>query len=156
MAINKIYKFANYDEIQDFLNGGVFGGVVVQDGSKAGVRGLTGKTFIVQSTPVTFVATTSLPGDPDLFLFKDIKAQIEAAVATVTVKSIRNRIVIIEKTPTSGVTVTKTGTANALLGFDSSVDTAGKVYNEPSSASTPKWVWFENTGENSYVVITRE
>lgn len=145
----KVYKFKDIVEMQHFLNGGVVGGkaTVVND--------IVGKTLIIGATTVTFVAAGSgVNGDQRALLFKDIKAQIEAAVATVTVSLIDGKIAIILNTPAS-LTIDKDGTANPLLGFDSFVDTVTKVYAKPGTAA-PAWEFVSTGLDNSHILLTSE
>jgi hypothetical protein len=128
-----------------------------------GIMNLVGKTLIL-STPgpagtVTFAASSGSNPDPNVLLFSDIKAQIEAVIATVRVTAFNGALVIQEVTPTNGVTVAKTGTANPFLGFDTGNATVGRFYL-PIGAATPPvapyWVWIETGNDNNYSVFTFE
>ena len=142
MAVNKIYKFKDIQDAQAFLNGALFGSPVFQNRGAAIVRAIVGKTINIAGTTVTFVAAASAPdGDSSALLFKDIKAQVEATVATVRLFVSEGRIGIIQVTPTTGVTVTGTGTANSLLGFDIAASSVSKVYTPSGiTATAPCWV----------------
>jgi hypothetical protein len=181
MAANKLYKFRRIEDVLNFLNGGIVGGTLVKaqgGGTPAnlgpGINGLVGKTLIFTapaSATVTFATvatgggsadpTTSPPGtnpDPYTLLFKDIKKQIEAAVSgTLVIQNAEGQLVIIESSPSGGVTLVKTGTANALLGFDISKDTVGKVYKPAAvSNSAPCWTWSDLGNDNMFSVWTWE
>lgn len=169
MAINRLRKFRTIDEVQSFLNGGVSSGSKVTQvqgppsNQAPGITGLVGKTLILAGPgpagTVTFVASSGSNPDPNTLLFSDIKAQIEAAVVTVKVNVFDGYLTVIEATPTSGVTVSKTGTANPLLGFDTANNTVGKFYL-PAAAATPPvapyWVWAYSGNDNMHNIYTVE
>ena len=125
-----------------------------------GIAGLVGKTLIfVQPSVATVTFTTSVAANnPDIntLLLSDLKAQIETALATVKVLAIDGRLAIIEVTPTNGVTINKTSTGATLLGFDTSVNTAGKVYAPPPSSTPPAWTWAGVTNDNAHIIYTLE
>ena len=161
MPSNKLYKFKRIEDVTNFLNGGVVGACINQShtsgspGNFPGVNGLVGKTLIFTlpaSVTVTFTVSNTGSGsgvspgtnpNPQVLLFKDIKAQIEAVVTgAVVFLNADQQLVIIESTPSGGVSVAKTGTANSILGFNAVAATVGKVYS-PSvvSPSPPCWTW---------------
>ncbi len=147
----KIRKFRDIIEAEHYLNGGVVGG------NAAVVPGIVGKNLIVGATTVTFTAVGSgVTGDTTALFFKDIKSQIETAVAAVKVFLLDGKIAIIEKTPTSGALVTKDGTANAILGFQNNSNIQGKIFAPPPSATPPCWVWACIGLDNSHVIYTLE
>jgi hypothetical protein len=154
MAINRVRKCTDILEAQAFLNGAVFGG------SAGVVSGLVGKTFkltLPSVKTITFVAAASPPnGDSTALLFKDIKAQIEAVANDVVVSLQNGKICIIEAAIAGGVTVDRTGTSSALLGFSVAVNTVGKVYAPPPSAVAPCWTFIAASQDNSYLVTTWE
>jgi hypothetical protein len=127
-------KFHEIEEMDLFLNGGLVGAVDVINGAEGnyGVYGLVGKTlkFIQPSaTTVLFVASADPNNpDPNRLTYKDIKEQVEAAIGAVSVQQRMRKLVLIEATPTNGVTIDKTGTANPFLGFDKNTDTVGTKY----------------------------
>ena len=156
MASNRVYKFQDINEVQFFLNGGLLGGDV-----KGGVYGLVGKrlTFSSPSFHVDFTAVTPAPTtrDPYTLLFPDIKAQVEAANASILVSQLGGRIVFIEKTPTNGVALASNDeAAKALLGFDKNSPSVGKVYSPPGVTATQNWVWVYSVNESTHVVYTWE
>jgi hypothetical protein len=73
---------------------------------------------------------------PDRLTFKDIKVQVETAIGAVSVRQLMRKLIFVESTPTNGVTIDKTGTANILLGFDKNNDTVGTKYG-PISGTAP-------------------
>jgi hypothetical protein len=173
MATNRLYKFRRLDDVTNFLNGCVIGGNInkAQGGGTpaslgAGINGLVGTTLIFTSpsaVTVTFArsdgagGSAASPGtnpDPYTLLFKDIKKQIEAAATGVLViLDAEQNILIIEKTPASGVAVDKTGTANTLLGFDTATATVGHLYTPGTISSTPPcWTWIDADNSNMWMV----
>lgn len=180
MAKNRMRKFTQVFEVETFLNGGLIAGPVpmAQDGgSQAGGQaqgydGLVGKTLKFSSpgaATVTFVASSGAGGsadpalpantgnpNPQVLLFKDIKLQVEAAVPAIKVLNMNGKLVFIEATPTSGVTIDHTGTATALVGFDGAHDTVGKVYAPPPSATPPCWTWAYSGNDNMHAIFTLE
>lgn len=158
MAVNKVYKFQTITELQYFLNGAVVGAIPPKNSQgPSGWYNLVGKTLVIGGTTVTF--TVGVGPDPALLQLSDVKAQVEAAVATVLVTTVEQKLTILQKTPTTGVTVHSTGTANTLLGFDISNDSVGKVFAPPGAASpiaAPSWTWAYSVNENMHVVYTLE
>jgi hypothetical protein len=167
MSINRLRKFRTIDEVQTFLNGGVWSGNRVTQvqgppsNQAPGITGLVGLTLILSAPgpagTVTF--TSSSNANPATLLFKDIKSQIESAIAGVLVSAYDGYLTIIESTPTNGITVSHTGTANALLGFDTSVSAIGHVYPPAAAAATPVapyWVWAYSGNDNMHNIYTVE
>ena len=142
MASFMTRKFREVEEVDLFLNGGLIAAGDVVGGAEGnyGINGLVGKTLKFtqpSAVTVTFVASVDpLNPDPSRLTFKDIKAQVEAAIAAVSVRQLMRKLVLVEVTPTNGVTIDKTGTANTLLGFDKNNDTVGTKYG-PISTTAP-------------------
>jgi hypothetical protein len=168
MAKVQVYKFRELDEIDLFLSGGVVGGDVSSWGSAIAAGGavlkdapvLAGLTLIFTQPAahtVTFVAGADTFGR---LQFSELKAQIEAVMTTVVVRMLEGKLVIVESTPTNGVTITKSGTANKALGFDQTkADTVGKVYGSPYAAAPavpPYFLMAYSTNDNMHVVYTFE
>jgi len=157
MASNRVYKFKDIQAVQAFLNGALFSSPVFSNQVVPIVRGIVGKTLKIGATTVTFVAAGTPPdGDPSALLFKDIKAQVEAAVATVKLFMDEGRIGIIEATPATGVTVDKIGTSNPLLGFDTSINSVSKVYAPTAGALTPPCWTLAVASEAAHIIYTWE
>lgn len=179
MAINRVRKFTTIFELQTFLNGGLVGAEIkgAQGGGTpgnlgAGFNGLVGKTLIFASpviATVTFVTADGAGGsaepgvgtnpDKNTLLFKDLKLQIEAAVPTVKVTAFGDRIVFLEAAPSLGVSINKTGTANAILGIDTAQVSTNFFYKTSASATPPVapfWMWVESGNDNMYTVLTVE
>ena len=156
MALN-LRKLNELVRVETFLQGGVLSGKNLSQG----LYGLHGLTLILKSPLAGTVTFATTPANAQGFLtFKEILDQINAESgggwASTKAKGLRGELVLIEDTPTSGVTVDKTGTANALLGFPTSADLAGKVFNAPGGG-TPELVSVTMIALNNYyLVITDE
>lgn len=168
MPVLRTHKFTDINEMEFFFQGGLLGSrtIVPIAGSGAtrspggGIAGLVGQTLTIQApvASVTFVAATVPPGvsrDPTMLMFSDIKAQIEAAAATIKVVQINGRIGIIEATPTNGITLNAVNeTARALLGLPN--NQAARTYKySPLGIAVPALVQF-NCLENTHIAITWE
>ncbi|MHB8815791.1 MAG: hypothetical protein ACYDAE_21370 [Steroidobacteraceae bacterium] len=179
MPANKFYKFRRIEDVLNFLNGGIVGGSTnrsnagggVPAGNMNGIYGLVGKTLIFTSpaaATVTFVAASGAGGsaappgtnpDPNTLMFKDIAAQIAAALPTVKVTLTPDQqLCILETTPAMGVAIAAAGTANSLLGFDTSAATIGKLYPPAAVAggATPCWTWSYSGNDNMHDIYTWE
>lgn len=164
----KIYKFREMDELTYFLNGAVIGPDIswFAQSIKSGGGGtkdapvLATKTFKTKAPgpagTCTFVAGADAAGR---LTPKEIKTQIEAAIANVKVYFLSGRIVIQETTPTNGITIDKTGTANSALGFDIAEDMVAKVYKSPFHATPPVAPYFIDSysvNDNMHVIVVME
>jgi hypothetical protein len=178
MSANKLYKFRRIEDALNFLNGGVVGGSInkgtsggsVPAGNMVGIAGLVGTTLIFTSpsaVTVTFVksnigsGTAVPPGtnpDPYTLFYKDIVAQVEAAIPAVKVLlTPEQNLLFIEATPASGVTISAAGTANSLLGLDDNNAMVGKIYKPAVvSATAPCWTWAYSGNDNMHNVYTWE
>ena len=84
-------------------------------------------------------------------------AQVEAAIPTVRVSMSGGKLQVIEVTPASGVSVSAAGTANAILGFDSSKNSVGKLYTPADvSPTAPCWTWSDTDNNGQLVIFTWE
>jgi hypothetical protein len=161
MARIRTRKFREVEEVDIFLAGGLIasGDVVGGVEGNYGVNGLIGKTLKFKQpsvTTVTFVLSVD-PNNPNpaRLTYKDIKAQIEGAVAGVSAQQLMRHLVLIETTPLHGITIDKTGTANKLLGFDANTDTVGIFYG-PISVTAPCLQGAYSTNDNMHVILTLE
>jgi len=165
MAQNRIFKFRDIDQATLTLNGAVFGVEFQKSVSRAGspcIAGLVG-TKLRFTQPAAFEVTFtsgSSTDDPTTLTYGDIKTQIEGGSALIRVASWQGTLVLIEKTPANGVTVTSPSSgsdARGLLGFDTNGDTVGKIYSPASISVTPPcWVWADTNNENMHVVYAWE
>lgn len=166
MALLKLYKFFEIDDINHFLAGGIRGTSDIarpRPGGPPGIIGLVGKklTFNKPSGTVTF--TEGANGNH--LLFKEIKSQIETAIPALLVKQTAGALSFIEKTPSTGVVLKGDGSANSsantLLGFDGENNTIGKVYdsphsNRPDPPSVPHLVQIYMVNDGMHVVAVME
>ena len=112
----RLRSFQNLPEIDLFIRGGIRGGRALV---KA-IYNLHGKTliFTTPSVTVTFSDPTGEGLGP-----ATVVAQIKAAAASLSPTLLDNCLSVEEVSPSAGVVLSKTGTANTLLGF--SYDTSG-------------------------------
>jgi hypothetical protein len=145
-------KFQSRVELDFFLTGGIIGGTKMP-GRR--IYGLDGRTLIF-TAPAATVTFASVPvGTQMWLLFPDIKAQIEAAAATLRVTLVDGRIAINLATLTgTPIEMSAAGTANTIFGFSNSVATAGTFYAPPAGMA-PALVSFSPDWDG-YVVITDE
>lgn len=156
MSVFKFYKFATTDLMGYFLNGGI----TASGKPVRGYQNIVGKTLIFTSPAshtVTFTKGTSTD-DPASLTFAEVATQIHAVMTGVVALATEDGLVLMESTPSAGVAVTKLGTANPVLGLDSSAATTGKIFTYPdgvTGASAPHWVqaYFSN---GYHVVVVRE
>lgn len=159
----RVKKFSNISEFEWFLRGGIIGAVVnLSTGTPPGLWGLVGQTvtFTVPADSVTFV----LGADPNGFLTPaEIKAQMEAAIAGIVVSFSRNRLSIIESTPTNGIDIGSAAAepARGILGFNPSAGghVIGKVINSfvgGAPPTTPYLVQLVSANNDSYTAIIME
>jgi hypothetical protein len=155
MATNKVYKFRDIVEAELFLNGAILGG----GNADKGYAVVGKKLHFTAPGPVgtvTFTTGTN-PNDPYTLYLKDVKTQVETAVAGIKVFTKDNRIVF---TSSTGVVLHPTGAAddaNAAFGFDPLQDVVGKVYTPVDvSATPPCWTWAGISNENMHVLFTWE
>jgi len=164
MAKWNVKKFGSITELNFFLSGAIFGSVKISGWGQSIKSGtgivqappLVGKTLIF-TTPaktVTFVAGADPAGR---LTPGEIKTQIESG-GGVTVAFFDDRLVLLEATPSTGLVLNKTGTANTLFGFDVANPVSGKVYGTPfGSAPTPPYAGFGySTNDNTHVVYLWE
>lgn len=157
MPILRAQKFTNLEEMNTALKGGLIG----TDVSK-GIAGLVGEqvSFTAPTAAtVTFVTATLGAGesrDTYRLMFKDIKAQIEAAVTGLTVLSIGGKIAFVEASPSGGVALAATSqVGKRLLGFDQNSAVVGTPVNADGS-TVPFFVHAHMTQDNAHVVIVAE
>lgn len=156
MPVNHIYKKTDIYDLQNFLNGAILGVAFPING----FGGLVGTTLNFTSPAVATVTFTPsvLSTNPDatrLFL-SDIAAQVRAILPTLNTIAQGGRIGFIEASPTAGVALASTGTANLVLGFSDTENTVGLFYEPPDSAAVPRWTWSSSVNENNHLVATYE
>lgn len=150
----KVHKFRDTVEMELFLRGGIIGGLVVPS---RGIVGLVGKTltFTGPAGAVNFVTASR---EDDALLFKDIKAQVEAALnaANIRVVSVGGKVAFVHPTAASAIALSGNNEeAKALLGFGLDLAVSGKVYGvDPTTP--PAFMYAYQTQDNSHVVVTNE
>lgn len=151
MAINKVYRFKDLNEATFFLNGALIGGAI----GSPGIANLVGKKLKF-TTPAaaehTFVAG-ALSG---YLTIKEIKTQLEAAVAGLAVRSFQGRIVLQSAT---GIVLINATSADArdVLGIDSSGTVTTKVYTPAAIAAVaPCWTALQVDDNNFHTIYTWE
>ncbi len=143
--------FPEPSDFRHFLNGGISGGKLrPQNGLIFGLHSLT----LVFNTPAGTVTFDDPTGRG--ITLKDISEEIESDVATVRAFWKDQRLHLIEATPSTGLNLDLTGTANNALGFTKAVDSVGKVFAAPGAAAPALISVVFNPAHNSYTVITEE
>lgn len=146
-------KFSSVDDATLFLKGHIIGGVDLSRTPSA--LYLHGKTLVF-NTPagtVTFAASPTAAQVP--LTMAEVKEQIEADVAGVTVRFNKGRLEVWTTTP-GAISLDATGTANAMFGFDAAADTVGAVYGVPGGAAPALVSIVPDTGSNSYLVVVND
>lgn len=145
-----IEKFGTYSEANHMIRGGIVGG------AKTAVpfEGLVGKTitFATPSGSKTFTQPSgTLPGQ---MLFKDVKAQLEAAIANLVVLSVDGKIAFRHATAGSSVSLSALDEpARSIFGLANQAAISGQCLNGPGG-SVPKYV--DMISENGSIFITVE
>jgi hypothetical protein len=150
MATNKVYRFKDSNEAALFLNGALIGGAI-----ERGFLNLVGRK-IKFTTPVaaehTFVAGATI----GILTLQEIKAQLEAAVTGLAVRSYQGRIVL--QSATGVVLINATSLeARGLLGLDAQGTVTAKVYT-PAAVTpvAPCWTALQVDDNNYHTIYTWE
>jgi hypothetical protein len=145
-----VYNIPSVD-LEHFLQGGIVGAGVV---GKL-FYGLHGKTLNF-TAPIGVVAFAAPGGSAQSPLtIQDVKAQIEAAIATLLVTFKDGHIRIGMATPSAGVVLSGAGTANAILGFGTTTPTTGTFFNKPAGG-VPEFVMANPLDQGRWQVVTWE
>jgi len=158
MAVNKVHKLQSLNHTMIFLNGGIIGGPV----GNTGISGLVGKKLkftLPAAAEHTFVAGAGVSGDPYTLTLKEIKTQLEAAIAGLQVSAFEGKIVFQQATPTTGVVIiaATSADARAALGLDSNATITAKVYTPAQvTAVAPCWVAIQADDNSIHTVYTWE
>lgn len=130
----KIVQFDTLAEAEFYLRGGIKGGK--QSLVQGVVRGLDGLTLIF-SKPLVGTVTFSDPTGAGLTLTQ-IQTAINAVQPALQVGWAESSLHLIENTPSAGVALSKSGTANTAFGFSAGTtgvtDTVGTVFNGATGA----------------------
>ncbi len=144
----KILKFRNIEEANHVLSGGVMGGEI----AAAGVADLVGKTITFTAPAGTKTFTQPAGNYQGLLLFKDIKSQLEGAVANLVVVLINGKIGFRHASGTAVTMAAVTETGRAPLGLPNNKAVTGVVYAGPGGAP-PKVDQFYAQGDTIYCLV---
>jgi hypothetical protein len=152
-----VEKIQGLEWLEIFLQGGILGTRKL-DKAVYGLAGTTLKITVPAIKSVTFTTPGSSPMEG--LLLSNIINQINDPVTglhpgVVVARAYSHGLVLVEITPNLGVTLDKTGTANSVLGFDTSKNTVGTKYKAPG-AGVPEIVTIIPTPDNSYLVVSDE
>ena len=126
----KIQQFDCIEDAEFYLRGGVSGGVLaLQQGV---IAGLHGKTLIF-TAPEAKTVTFSDPTGAGLKV-SDIVTSVHSVLTGLLISFTKVGLRIIEASPTYGVHISKTGTANTIFGFSNGSDTIGLACTGPTGA----------------------
>lgn len=152
MSLLRVHKFRDVAEMELFLHGGIIGGQI----GRYGIVGLVGKT-ITFTTPNFSHTFVTAGREDDALLLTDIADQLyTASTQALMVYSYHNRLVFVQKTPTTGVALgNDPQPAKTLLGLKSGLAVAGKVYAAPGGAA-PAFVTAYSTNDGAHTVVTLE
>ncbi len=155
MAVLRVRKFRDITELELFLQGAVIGKQVGEY-----IPNIVGKTLVFTqptNTTFTFVAGTDVvKTDSKGLSRKEVKAQLEAGVAGLTVKFLEGRLVLIQTSPTAGQGVNiNGGSARDEIGLAENATTTGTVYNDPAGAA-PKVVTIYSGNDTNHILVTSE
>jgi hypothetical protein len=148
----KLYEFRSPMDAQHFLNGAVIGGVVPGEG----LYNLVGLTMNF-TTPVGAVTfTTGSGADPYKLQFNDIKSQMEAAIANLTVVRMYDGRIVFLRTGLSAAVVipTTSQAAKPILGLPISGVVSGKlVVHDPTGSATPRLAFLTGGKDGAYILV---
>jgi len=144
----QVYR-VHHSRLKDLLEGAITGAKVVGNNEGLPLDGLT----LLFNTPLGGSVTFSASGPTGLLTPLEIKAQIEAAVATVDVTFPDGRLSMRRKN--ANINLDAAGTANTLLGFNIDADTTGTWVNPPGGG-VPEFVTADQIGDGHLQVILDE
>lgn len=167
MAKIVVRKFRELDELDLFLSGAVIAGdasgwgkAIATGGNALNMNPVLAGLTLVFTSPASHTVTFAAGADPAGRLqFSEFKAQVQAVMTTLNVRQFQGRIVFVESTPTSGVSISAAGTANTALGIDTAAASTGTVYGSPFAGTPPTAPYFlqaYSTNDNMHVLYTFE
>lgn len=146
-------KFSSVDDLTLFLKGHIIGGVDLTKTSSA--LYLHGKTLVF-NTPGATVTFAASPTNAQVSLtIQQVKTQIEAQAAGVTVRFNKGRLEMFVTTPGT-ISLDNTGTANSMFGFDVVSDTVAAPYGVPGAAAPALVSIVPDMSSNSYLVVVND
>lgn len=144
------------DKVNFFYAGAVICGANFKSGETY-AHGLTLKFKVPAVATVTFASTP--PGTQIPIPMSSIITQITAVVPALAPRIFQvgdvHLLVLVEATPTNGVTVDKTGTVNQLFGLSTAIDTVGKYINAPGGG-VPELVSLAVVDANTFIATWEE
>ena len=146
----KIEKYGTLDEANLKIQGGITGGVPTSQP----FVGLVGNTitFAAPAGACTFTQPTSAVVGQ--MAFKDVKAQLEAAVANLVVSSINDKLCFKHATAGSAVSLAALDEpARVALGLVNDEAIAGRCLGGPSAAAPPRFIGFVADSPFVYIAI---
>lgn len=148
-----VRKFAELQQINTLLRGGIRGGRVIDKG----IYGLDGATLVFSAPAATVTFATTPSGEQQALSRKQILDQINAVVGLVGwAKFADGKLVIEDPAGAVAVVLANTSTALAAFGFDKDGAT-GVVYAAPGGAAPALvGVSLETLSSSTYVVVTEE
>ena len=148
MAALKVLKFRNIEEANHVLGGGLMGG----ECPAGGIAELVGKTITFTAPAGNKTFTQPSGNYQGLLLFKDIKTQLEAAVAGLKVFLINGKLAFRNGTGGTAVTLGAVNeTGRTPLGLPNNEAVAGVAYAGPAGSS-PKVDQFYVQGDTIYAL----
>jgi hypothetical protein len=148
MAALKLIKFRDIEEANHVLAGGILGG----ECPAAGIPELVGKTITFSAPAGTKTFTQPSDSYQGMLRFKDIKAQLEAAITNLQVRLIKGRLAFRHATPATAVALTAVNeTGRAPLGLPNNEAVSGTAYAGPGGSS-PKVDQFYVQNDTVYVL----
>jgi hypothetical protein len=145
-------KFGTLADLNAFYGGRIRGSVpLTRTPGSLFLHGLT----LITSTPaasVTFAATPAAAQVP--LTLQEVKEQIEdQSAAALTVNFVAGHLELRATTP-GALVIDKDGTANPLLGIDTSADSSAAVVSEPGGSAPTFVALGSDSGSNSYLLTT--
>ena len=145
-----IEKFGTINEANHKIRGGIVGG----SGTERPYEGLVGKTITFSTPSGTKTFTQPTGTQPGQMLFSHVKAQLEAAIATIEVLTVDGKIAFRHKTAGQVVALAALDEpARAIFGLANNQAISGQFLNGPGGAA-PKYI--DMVTENGAVYIATE
>lgn len=153
----RIREFQNAHDLELFLRGGIRGGKKIVDRSGL-VQNLHGKTLVF-NTPagtVTFDESAGAAGIGGGLTYKEVVAQIRAVHSGLEASFRDGVLNLVETTPTSGVNLDATGTANTYFGFSNATDNAASVVDVKGGTAPTLESLAPKANNDGYVAVIDE
>lgn len=149
MAISRIYRFTTTEEVEGFVNGGIF-----MRPPAPILRGIVGKSLVFAQPSAATVTFVEDGQGSDLSAAKAYQ-QIRAAMPALFLKFTAMGTLLLENDPTQGVEITTDSDDEALLAFGlSKTGSKGTVYTPAIvSAEAPCFIAVAG-GQGMYDILT--